>query len=58
MCLTVKSPEWEFSLNDKALDIGKTYQLPNQCIIGMASKNAPDLHLILDVSWRFLLLDD
>lgn len=54
----MKSPEWEFSLNDKALDIGKTYQLPNQCIIGMASKNAPDLHLILDVSWRFLLLDD
>lgn len=58
MCLTGLSPECEFSINNTILKAGKTYRLPRDFMLGLASKDTPDLFLALRVSWRFLPLDD
>lgn len=58
MCIIVKSPECEVSLNGGVLKVGEAYAIPNECMLSLASKGTPDLHLTLNVSWRFLPLDD
>lgn len=58
MCLAEQSPECEISLDDTVLKAGQTYRLLHNCMLSLASKDTPDLYLILSVSWSFLPLDD
>lgn len=58
MCIKVKSPECEVSLNGVVLKVEEAYTIPNECMPSLVSKDTPDLCLTLNVSWRFLPLDD
>lgn len=58
MCIKVESLECEASLNSLVLEVEENYKVSNQCILSLASKDTPDLYLTLDISWRFLPLDD